>query len=152
MKADDAYHQLTKELRKGTVMDYQIKLSEWNSTITDTLVLLNSNTEWKQRYSTYAKEISSNLIKIHTVRKNFHEWAPLKFYLNVTNAKNAKKTVHFDIRYLGQSIAELVYFDGLKLNLTKHAATNMRDFGYIIKLRSSIHFHVNLYNILTIYT
>ena len=76
-------------------------------TIDETMDLLNNEPEWRKRYGDYASEISQNLSFIEDVRKDFHEWAPLYVYLNVSSAKNARTSVQFELRYLGQTVAKL---------------------------------------------
>ncbi|MCL2425986.1 MAG: hypothetical protein FWD05_06585 [Oscillospiraceae bacterium] len=97
--------------------------------------------EWVNRYSGYADAIIANLDSIKGNRRRLREWAPLKFYLNITNAKKAKRTVRFDVRYLGQTVAELISnTDGVTLSTkaTKdYESTNLRDFDCDIKLRNA---------------
>lgn len=90
----------------GPSMDLKEMLkSEFMAVIEETQKLLKENYEWRDRYSRYAKEININLIK--KVRRSFHEWSPLYVYLNISSAKNAKTSVSFELRYLGQTVAKL---------------------------------------------
>jgi hypothetical protein len=69
--------------------------------------------------------------------RRLNEWLPLKFYLNVTNAKKAKHVVRFEVRYLGQTVAELTSgTDGVSLSTKGYAATNERDFDCDIVLNN----------------
>ncbi len=81
--------------------------SEFLSVIEETRLLLDSNREWLDRYISYAKKISDNMVFIKSVRRSFREWSPLKIYMNTTSAQNAKNTVNFELRYLGQTVAKL---------------------------------------------
>lgn len=110
--------------------------NEFSSVIQETRLLLSSNNEWVNRYVTYADKISDNIDFIKSVRKSFREWSPLKIYLNTTSAQNAKKTVSFELRYLGQTIAKLTgkKDNRHKLNTKGFENTNLRDFDCDIKL------------------
>ena len=80
---------------------------DYKPVIDETRVLLNSNSEWRKRYADYASSILENTIFINNNRRRFREWSPLRLYMNTTNAKNAKRTVIFELRYLGQTVAEM---------------------------------------------
>jgi len=96
--------------------------------------------EWLLRYSDYADTITANLATVKTNRSRLRAWIPFKFYMNVTNAKTAKRMIRFEVRYLGQTVAELKSStDGVTISTkaTKdkdYEQTNLRDFGCDIKL------------------
>lgn len=70
--------------------------------------ILEENTEWIPRYAKYAEIINFNRAIIETVRKSFKACSPLYVYTNISKVKQAKKySVSFDLRYRGQSIAEV---------------------------------------------
>ena len=104
------------------------------------LLAKENNTEWVKRYQGYCETILANLESIRNNKRRLREWTPLKFYLNVTNAKKAKHTTRFEVRYLGQTVAELTCnTDGITLSTkaTKnYEANNLRDFGCDITLRN----------------
>ena len=81
----------------------EIRKSEFLSVVEETRLRLKDNSEWRARYASYAEKISDNLCFIKSVRSSFHEWSPLKVYLNVTSAKTAKNSVSFELRYMGQA-------------------------------------------------
>ena len=64
--------------------------------------LLKENTEWKERYSSYATAIEANLPIINQERKNFNQFNPLRFYIT-TGCLKDKKAV-FSVRYLGKKL------------------------------------------------
>lgn len=103
--------------------------------IEHTRELLKSNPEWRGRYSDYATRIIENEAFIKENRKRFREWSPLKLYLTTTNAKEAKRTVKFNLRYLGQIVAEMKCQNDrvtLSTNPAKYKnyeATNKENFG-----------------------
>lgn len=103
--------------------------------IEETQSLLKENSEWRERYSGYADSISRNKPLIEIVRRSFHEWSPLYVYLNTTSAKNAKNSVSFELRYMGQTVAKLIANKDKKHKLStknsknKLEETNLRDFG-----------------------
>ena len=61
----------------------------------------------------------------------FHEWSPLYVYLNTTSAKNAKASVNYDLRYMGQTVAVLKGNKNHKhtLDTRNYEEKNKRDFG-----------------------
>jgi len=111
---------------------------EFEKVITDTLTLLENNPEWIQRYLGYAKDISKNLDSIRSVRKTFHEWSPLKLYISTSGAKNSTNDLKFDLRYLGQAVADLKVSDGLKLYTSKYDRTNQSCFSCDIELSNTV--------------
>ena len=121
----------TKNTWRPTMNEY---IYELDNTVTETLDLLEKNPEWKDRYTKYGEDISNNMEFISFVRRSFREWSPLYVYLNFTNAKNAKKSIKFELRFLGQTVADLVYNKGLKLNTRKYNHNNSKYFGCIIVL------------------
>jgi len=110
---------------------------EFMAVIDKTRFLLKQNDEWIKRYESYAQKIINNLGLIKRVRTSFRQWAPLTVYLNTTSAQNAKKTVVFDLRYYGQTIARITgHVDGkLKLSTKGFEKNNLRDFGCDIQLK-----------------
>jgi len=120
---------------KKEALEYIKKLNEWQTAIEKTQCELAQHTEWRIRYKEYAHEISNNLDIIKYTRQRFREWKPLKFYINITNAKKAKSTVWFDVRFLGQKIGDLKCTSKeIKLSTDKYNKTNERDFGCKLSL------------------
>ena len=77
------------------------------------LELLRANrNEWEPRYSKYASDIEKNQENLKSKRKQFHEWDPLKIYLPLGKVMSQKSKVSFDVRFLGQSVANLIVDDG----------------------------------------
>ena len=102
---------------------------EFRGVIAETRKLLAENPEWETRYKGYAEDIQMNESYIEKVRSSFHEWVPLMLYMNVSNAKKAKQHLIFELRYLGQTVAQLCYKTTLLLDTTGYDALNQRDFG-----------------------
>ena len=97
--------------------------------------LLDANLEWRERYLDYVARISENMDFIKANRQRFREWFPFKLYLNTTNAKNAKRRVVFELRYLGQTVAELVCnSNDIKLSTIGYDEKNKRDFDCTIAI------------------
>lgn len=119
-------------MEKGIILD----------TAMEALELVQKNNEWTTRYTGYAQAIFANLDTIAVVRKGFREWSPFKVYLNITNAKNTTSGVCFELRYLGQTVAELICKDnnvsGLyirtKVSGKKYDENNFRDFDCLLSL------------------
>ncbi len=112
---------------------------DFNNVIKETRSLLNQNKEWIIRYEAYAQKITQNLGFIKNVRKSFRQWHPLTVYLNTTSAKNAKKTVVFDLRYYGQTVARLTGNEsGMhKLSTRSFDKNNFRDFDCELQLNEA---------------
>lgn len=103
-------------------------------TIYETLDLLEENPEWRIRYGKYADEILGNKEFIKSVRQTFREWAPLYMYINFTNAKRASKTLKLELRFLGQTVAELHFDKTLYLSTRGYEEKNKKHFGCKTKL------------------
>ncbi|MDP8258431.1 MAG: hypothetical protein P9L90_03310 [Candidatus Aadella gelida] len=108
--------------------------NEFTEVIEKTQKLLSDNHEWKDRYENYARGISDNIEGIKNIKKKFHQWAPLYIYMNVGEAKGSAST--FNLRYLGQAVADLNIANGdVKLKGKKEkekntcAIKNKRDFN-----------------------
>ncbi len=118
-------------------ISYIQNLIDWQKTILQTKHELDKHSEWRARYEGYADEITGNIDIIKSIRRRFREWEPLKFYINVTNAKKAKSTVWLDIRFLGQKIGDLkCTAKEIKISTDNCESTNKRDFGCDISLSS----------------
>lgn len=110
-------------------------LIDYRPIIDETKKLLSANSEWCERYAAYATSISENADFIRMNRRRFREWEPLKLYLNTTNAKSAKRKVTFELRYLGQTVAELTCdHESLRLSTDGYDPNNQRDFDCTIVL------------------
>ena len=119
--------------------DYQKVVNE-----TQELLLVDVNrADWEKRYNSYADNITSNLESIKKNRRRLREWTPFKFYLNTTNAQNAKNTLRFDVRYLGQTVAELIVKKDSVIIKTKpstkrnYEKNNLKDFDCPIVLNNA---------------
>ena len=120
--------------KKGSedIMNEQI---DYAAVIEETQKLLAENVEWRNRYAGYASAILEKMSSIDAIRKQFKEPSSLKFYLTTTEAKDAKKVVTIQLRYLGQIVAEMKCQDGAKmLSTKKYEATNKEDFDCTIAL------------------
>jgi hypothetical protein len=116
--------------------------SEFTAVIKETQLLLKNNSGWRGRWVDYAKQISDKKPIIDSVRKSFRERPPLMVYLNITSAKTANKSVNFELRYKGQTVAELTgNIDGrhkLSTEGTKSYKENNKDhFGCDIPLEKA---------------
>ena len=108
-------------------------IDECKNTILETQKLLKQNKEWGIRYFKYAEEINANLETIIKHKKRFNEWSPLYLYMNVTEAKGSMK---FSLRYLGQDVAKLkVDTDKITISTKGFDKNNERDFGCDVQLK-----------------
>jgi hypothetical protein len=98
--------------------------------------ILERNPEWIDRFDGYANDIAANEDFIKSSRRLFHSFAPLWFYISVSQAKGSKSMLTLDVRYMGQNIANLkAKGDGTVTITTKgFETTNKRDFGCNIAL------------------
>ena len=112
---------------------------EFMRVVDETRSHLNANPEWKARYLSYGQSISSNLSSIMRARRGFREWSALKVYLNTTSAMGARSSVTFELRYLGQTVADLKGNKGrgFKLSTKRYQTANQRDFDCAISLSSA---------------
>lgn len=110
-------------------------LYEIEKTVQDTRELLAENVEWHKRYQGYADKLIANLDYLKSVRGSFNQWKPLMVYINYSNASRAN-TVSLQLRYRGQSVADLIYRQGkdVLLDTGRFNATNKRDFACDIRL------------------
>ena len=121
-------------------MMQEILLNEYGKVVEAVLESLAENPEWKRRYHKYCLDEGA-ISSIGKMRKAFRVRAPIYPYLSISKAINADaSTATFDLRYQGQSIADLVvsskpgennqgYEVALRINQGK-AKTNLRDFGF----------------------
>lgn len=126
-----AHYDLTSQPEAAFIELHKLLLqNEFDEVVTSVLSLLNQPQEddWKARYDGYANEIEANRANIVSVRSTFCEWKPLNLYINVSNSKKAKNKVQFELRYLGQTVADLVSKKALVLNTTAYDENNARDF------------------------
>ena len=115
-------------------------LKEYDKVVKAVLEALTENPEWKRRYHKYCLDESA-ISSIRKMRKAFRVRAPIYSYLSISKAINGDATkATFDLRYQGQSIADLVvsakpgekaqgYEVALQISEGK-AKTNLRDFGF----------------------
>ena len=105
--------------------------SDFQKIAEEVQVFLAENPEWRSRYQEYGEKISANIDYIKTVRRSFHEWSPLNVYMNISSAKNAVNSIRFELRYLGQTVADLKANTkaGHKLSTKRYEKINCRDFG-----------------------
>jgi len=94
--------------------------------------LLTVNTEWEKRFCSYSKGILDKQVGIKAKKELFHQWNPLNWYLNVSNAKGVG---HFGIRYLGQEVASMKIKNGdVTISTKKYDDSNLKNFACSIKL------------------
>ncbi|MFH0847143.1 MAG: hypothetical protein V1894_03690 [Chloroflexota bacterium] len=115
--------------------------SEFMAIIENTQKLLRENTEWQTRWAGFATDICSNKKLIESIRSSFREWSPLYVYVTTTSAKNAPKSIGFDLRYMGQAVAKLTgNKDGNHKLSTKYTKSksydksNLDNFGCNLRL------------------
>ena len=121
-------------------MMQEILLNEYGKVVKAVLEALTENPEWKRRYHNYCLD-ERTISTIKKMRKAFRLRAPIYSYLTISKAMNADATkATFDLRYQGQSIADLVvsakpgekakgYEVSLQISEGK-AKTNLRDFEF----------------------
>ena len=106
-----------------------------NETIKEAQKLLSENTEWKNRYTKYAKKLLENNDNIKSHRNTFNKFPPLYFYISTTEAQKAKSNLYLDVRYCGQSVATLkANKKGITISTKKQDVRNLRDFDCDIQL------------------
>ncbi|MCE5212179.1 MAG: hypothetical protein LLG40_11540 [Deltaproteobacteria bacterium] len=108
-------------------------MDECKKTILDVQKYLKEKKEWETRYSKYADAINHKLAKIKNNKTLFNEKGPLYLYMNV---KEAKSSLKFQLRYLGQIVAMIKVDTNDKVMISTKPTkkenfeeTNKRDFG-----------------------
>ena len=92
------------------------------------------NAIWKSRYKDYAEKMLNYENKKYELGKKIHEWSPLKFYLNVNEAKTGKQKLKLSVRYLGQIVADIIIDDNnIIIDTTPYDSKN-KEFGDVPKL------------------
>lgn len=101
--------------------------------------LIHEDNKWEERYQEYANLILQNIDMIQELRKNFHKWSPLKFYLTIGEVKKLNKTLHVSVRYQGQEIAIMTLSEknGVCISTKKFDVNNEKDFTCSIKLENA---------------
>ncbi len=110
--------------------DENLDVDKYSCVVKKAQMLLNQNDEWRNSYLEYAKKIIDNTDFITGARSGFHEWSPLKIYINIGTAKDASNKVTFTLRYCGQRVAELrKNRNGLLLYTTGYESDNLKYFN-----------------------
>ena len=130
-----------KKIKGVTEMPQAILLKEYEQIVKIVQEILIKNPEWLKRYPNYVLD-DKGVGNIRKMRKAFRVWKPMFSYLTIskTMQKGKAKSATFDLRYQGQSIADLVvsekssennqgYEVALQISEGK-AKTNLRDFGF----------------------
>lgn len=86
-------------------IDYQ-KLAE------DAQKLLLDNTDWRETYAGYARDLLKNKDKMAEKRKTFRVYRPLCCYTTIGAIKGSG-AFDFDLRYLGQSVGSIKVKNGV---------------------------------------
>lgn len=99
-------------------------------TIQTVTSMLQINTEWISRYKGYTDSIKNNESIIKLASNCFGAAPNLDIYLPISKAKQSNsRTVYLDVRYKGQSIAELrIGIHTNTVRLSVKTSTNMRDY------------------------
>lgn len=113
--------------------------TDYQSTIDCVLKKLKENEEWKERYQSYAEELSDERVGyIKKANGSFSVKTPLTKNLTVSLIKNgSKNTVTYSLRYQGQEIGTIRVTGGEEVKLSTNSPggkelveNNQRDFGY----------------------
>lgn len=106
---------------------------ELENTIKETQKLIKENkTEWAPRYEGYSKEI---LDKLNYSFTKFHEFEPLKLYINISYVKKSTRSLKFDLRYLGQNVATIkTTKNDVVISTKNYNGNNLKHFGCAIEL------------------
>jgi len=85
-------------------------LQNLQMTVNKAEAMLEKEKEWIKRYAEYASEILTIQNAIKGASGLFNECEPLYVYSSVSRATN--KNITFDLRYRGQSVADIIYKNG----------------------------------------
>jgi len=93
--------------------------------------LWRDNPELVNRHQSWARSVEAGARRLQEARTQFHQWRPLWAYTAVGRVPGGKGRVRFDLRFKGQSVAEVVIARG-KVSLevdAKKRASNAKYFG-----------------------
>lgn len=109
-----------------------INKRDFEDLVSEVRELLSDNSEWVDRYEQYANLLLDRQGVLQQLARQFNRYAPLQFYISVAQAKSSASTLSLDVRYRGQTVAELsAKPSGVFIATSdKIVKTNMRDFGY----------------------
>lgn len=122
-------------------MSQDVLFQEYEQIVKMVQEILNHNSEWMKRYPDYVLD-DKGIGNIRKMRKAFRVWKPIFSYLTISKTMHKAKatTATFDLRYQGQSIADLVVSKNssekaqdfeVSLRISeKIAKKNLRDFGF----------------------
>ena len=123
-----------------------IKIKDLKEAIIKTNAELEED-KWIDRYDNYADLMLKYEENKRELGKKFREWEPLKFYLNVTNAKKNVNSLTISVRYLGQEVANIKVDDSgvyIYTDVTKTTnKNNKKNFECDIELNKSSHIKWN---------
>jgi len=98
--------------------------------------LLNKEDEWKKRFEVYADIINNNIDNIKNIKSKFNLRDQLFLYINITESK--KNHPKFNLRYLGQNVANLsIESNDVIISTSKYNKTNKDHFNCSIELSNT---------------
>lgn len=109
--------------------------NEIQQIIDKTNELLQTNTEWKERYDEYLNKIDDPLNKNHKCRKLFNVPRPFVAYTNISTVSNGK--CEYDLRYKGQSVATISFDKNNNVRIDSKYENNKKHFEFDIKLEKA---------------
>ena len=90
------------------------------------------NGDHERQVAGWLNDIEQNIARTRSARKSFHQWHPLRVYVNASELMNSG-AASFSLRFKGQEVSKLIVSrEGLveiKLD-TKHEVLNKRHFGF----------------------
>lgn len=107
-------------------------LNDYQSFADSVQAKLNKTTHWQKIYADYAASLLANRERIKQARSTFRTPKPLHRYITVGEIEKSRRTVNFDLRYLGQSVGKIRVKDAQppKLIVSEKAAKNSGRFDY----------------------
>lgn len=89
---------------------------------------LNSDRSWEKLYSDYASDLLTHRGDYIEARRTFRMLGPFDCYLSIGEAAREKAVKSFNLRYLGQSVADINCAKGaVTLNVVNHSGKNQVD-------------------------
>jgi len=90
---------------KMTGVKIMASMQDYQELANNAAYKLESNQDWKARYSEYASKIINHLDDLIAARKTFHQHPPLHIYVVLGRAMEG--SLEFNLRYLGQSVGDV---------------------------------------------
>ena len=92
--------------------------------------LWHDNPDQVRKHRRWAQSVEAGLKKLKEARTQFHQWRPLWAYTSVSRVPGGKGKVAFDLRFKGQSVADVVIPRGGEVSLSVNSERQKNNAKY----------------------